>query len=210
MAYDFKKEQKEFYAPKAEPEIVLVPEMHYVAVRGSGDPNAEGGAYQKAVSILYAVSYTLKMSKKAGHTPQGFFDYVVPPLEGFWQQDQAKDIDYLHKEAFRWISMIRLPDFITKEDFRWAVNEAERKKKMDCSPVEFLTVDEGLCVQMMHIGPYDNEPSTIAAMNAFLQESGYENDLSDSRLHHEIYLTDPRRTVPEKWRTIIRHPVRKA
>ena len=209
MPFDFKKEYKEFYLPKRKPEIVDVPPMNYVAVRGSGDPNEEGGAYQQAVGILYAVAYTLKMSYKSSYQIQGFFEYVVPPLEGFWWQEGKSGVDYADKAGFQWIAMIRLPDFVTQKDFAWAVAEAERKKKMDCSKAEFLTVEEGLCVQLMHLGPYDSEPESVALMDEYLAEQGYENDLSETRRHHEIYLSDPRRAAPEKWKTVIRHPIKK-
>jgi len=210
MPFDFKRKYKEFYMPKARPEIVTVPPMNYAAVRGQGDPNQEGGAYQQAVSILYAISYTIKMSFKGERHIPGFFEYVVPPLEGFWWQENTGTVDYSRKDSFNWISVIRLPDFVGLEDFAWAVSEAERKKKLDCSLAEFLTVDEGLCVQMLHIGPYDNEPATVAAMDAFLTENGYVNDFSTSRLHHEIYLSDPHKVEAAKRKTVIRHPIRKS
>ena len=209
MAFDFKKEYKEFYMPKNKPQIVTVPKANYVAVRGKGNPNDEGGAYQQAMSVLYSVAYTLKMSHKTDYKIEGFFEYVVPPLEGFWWQDGIDGVDYTNKDAFQWISVIRLPDFITEKDFNWAVETAAKKKKLDCSSAEFLTIDEGLCVQIMHIGAYDNEPETVAVMDAFLEETGYVNDFSETRLHHEIYLSDPRRTAPEKLKTVIRHPIRK-
>ena len=207
MAFDFKKEYKEFYMPKNKPEIVNVPKANYIAVRGKGDPNEEGGMYQKALGVLYAVAYTLKMSYKTAYQIVGFFEYVVPPLEGFWWQD---GVDYSDKASFHWISVIRLPDFITEKDVEWAVQTASQKKKMDCSPAEFLTVDEGLCVQIMHIGAYDDEPATVAVMDAFLRENGYANDLGRERLHHEIYLSDARKTAPEKRKTVIRHPIKRA
>ncbi len=210
MAFDFKKEYREFYMPKNKPEIVNVPAANYIAVRGSGDPNEESGAYQQAIGVLYAVAYTLKMSRKTDYRIEGFYDYVVPPLEGFWRQDNVEGIDYTDKSLFNWISVIRLPDFITKKDFDWAVEIAAKKKKLDCSGAEFLTVAEGLCVQIMHTGPFDDEPETVAAMDRYLAENGYENDLSESRLHHEIYLSDARKVPPEKWKTVIRHPIRKA
>ena len=209
MAFDFKKEYKEFYLPKAKPELVTVPPMNYIAVRGKGNPNEEEGAYKQAIGLLYGIAYTIKMSKKGSHQIDGYFDFVVPPLEGFWQQSGSDTIDYAHKENFEWISVIRLPDFVTKADFDWAVQEAAAKKKLDFSPVEFLTVDEGLCVQCMHIGPYDDEPATVAAMDAFVQANGYANDLTDVRRHHEIYLSDVRKTAPEKLKTVIRHPIKK-
>ena len=209
MAFDFKKEYKEFYLPPEKPVIVTVPKANYIAVRGKGDPNDEGGAYQQAIGILYAVAYTLKMSYKTDHRIEGFYDYVVPPLEGFWWQEGIDGVDYSDKSTFCWISVIRLPDFITRADFDWAVEIASKKKKIDCPGVEFLTIDEGLCVQIMHIGPYDNEPATVVLMDRFLDENGYENDLSAARLHHEIYLSDARRVAPENWKTVIRHPIKK-
>ena len=209
MAFDFKKEYKEFYSPKNKPEIVNVPSANYIAVSGVGNPNEEGGAYQQAIGVLYAVAYTLKMSYKTDYKIEGFFEYVVPPLEGFWWQEGIDGVDYANKDAFQWISVIRLPDFITEKDFNWAVETAAKKKKLDCSSAEFLTIDEGLCVQIMHIGAYDNEPETVAVMDSFLEENGYVNDFSEIRLHHEIYLSDPRRTAPEKLKTVIRHPIRK-
>lgn len=208
MAFDFKKEYREFYMPKNKPEPVTVPPANYIAVRGEGDPNEEGGAYQQAIGILYSVAYTLKMSYKGSYKIDGFFEYVVPPLEGFWWQDGVDGVDYSDKSSFHWISVIRLPDFVKKEDFDWAVQEASRKKKMDCSSAEFLTIDEGLCVQMMHLGPYDDEPATVARMDEYINANGYENDFNAARLHHEIYLSDPRRTDASKLKTVIRHPVK--
>ena len=200
MAFDFKKEYKEFYMPKNKPEIVIVPKANYIAVKGKGDPNEEGGAYQQAISVLYAVAYTLKMSYKTDHKIVGFFEYVVPPLEGFWWQDHIAGVDY---------TVIRLPDFITKEDFEWAVDTAAKKKKLDCSSAEFLTIDEGLCAQIMHLGAFDDEPATVALMDAYLERNGYVNDMNMERLHHEIYLSDARKVAPEKWKTVIRHPIKK-
>lgn len=210
MAFDFKKEYKEFYMPKNKPEIVTVPKANYIAVRGKGNPNEIDGAYQQAISILYAVAYTLKMSYKTEHKIEGFFEYVVPPLEGFWWQDNVDGIDYADKTAFNWISVIRLPEFITKKDFEWAVETASEKKKLDCSSAEFLTVDEGLCVQIMHIGAFDDEPQTVALMDEYIAQNGYENDITESRLHHEIYLSDARKVAPEKWKTVIRHPIKRS
>ena len=210
MAFDFKKEYKEFYMPKNKPEIVTVPKANYIAVRGKGNPNEIDGAYQRAISILYAVAYTLKMSYKTEHKIEGFFEYVVPPLEGFWWQDNVDGIDYADKAAFNWISVIRLPEFITQKDFEWAVETASEKKKLDCSSAEFLTVDEGLCVQIMHIGAFDDEPQTVALMDEYIAQNGYENDITESRLHHEIYLSDARKVAPEKWKTVIRHPIKRS
>lgn len=209
MAFDFKKEYKEFYMPKNKPEIVNVPKANYIAVRGEGNPNEEGGAYQQAVGVLYAVAYTLKMSYKTDYKIEGFFEYVVPPLEGFWWQDGDCGVDYDNKDTFNWISVIRLPDFVTKSDFDWAVKTASKKKKMDCGSAEFYEVEEGLCIQIMHIGPFDDEPATVAIMDAYLRDIGYVNDMNDERLHHEIYMSDTRKVAPEKWKTVIRHPIRK-
>ncbi len=208
MAFDYKKEYKEFYLPKAVPGIVTVPEMNYIAVRGQGDPNLEGGEYQASIGLLCGIAFTIKMSKKSSHQIDGYFDYVVPPLEGFWWQDGVQGIDYAHKENFQWISLIRLPEFVTREEFTWAVFEASAKKKQDFSGVEFLTYDEGLCVQCMHIGPYDEEPGTVDAMHRYMEEQGYELDTTDRRFHHEIYLSDARRCAPKKLRTVIRLPIK--
>lgn len=207
MAFDYKKEYKEFYLPKGKPEIVQVPPMNYIAVSGSGNPNEPGGSYQQAMQILYAIAYTLKMSYKTDYKMEGFFEYVVPPLEGFWWQEDVAGVDYSRKEDFRWISLIRLPDFVTERDLQWAAETASKKKGIDCSKAEFMTVAEGLCVQCMHLGPYDAEPATVAKMDAYLKEAGYRNDFSRKRLHHEIYLSDARKTPPEKLKTVIRHPI---
>jgi len=209
MAFDYKKEYKEFYMPKNKPEIVDVPEMNFIAVRGRGNPNEEGGDYKAAIGLLYGIAFTIKMSKKGNHRMEGYFDYVVPPVEGFWWQDGISGIDYGKKEEFQWISVIRLPDFVTEDDFKWAVKEAGDKKKQDFSKVEFLTLREGLCVQCMHVGAFDDEPATVALMDQYIQENGYENDFSDKRRHHEIYLSDAKRVAPENYKTVIRHPVRK-
>lgn len=207
MTFDFKKEYKEYYQPKKKPEIINIPSFNFIAVRGKGNPNEENGMYQQAISVLYAVAYTLKMSYKTDYKIEGFYEYVVPPLEGFWWQEDEKNVDYLNKEKFHWISVIRLPDFISKKDFDWAVEKASMKKKIDCSKVEFFTFEEGLCVQMMHYGSFDEEEATVEIMNQYLQEKGYRNDFNKSRLHHEIYLSDARKVAPEKWRTVIRHPI---
>ncbi|MEX2805209.1 GyrI-like domain-containing protein [Streptococcus sp. H31] len=209
MVFDYKKEYKEFYMPKNRPGIVSVPNMNYIAVRGQGDPNAKDGPYKQAINLLYGVAFTIKMSKKSSHHIEGYFDYVVPPLEGFWWQEGTDNIDYAHKDNFNWISVIRLPDFVTQTDFKWAVEEAGKKKKTDFSKVEFLTYEEGLAVQCLHIGPYDEEPATISLMHEFMQKQGYTLDITDKRLHHEIYLSDARKVAPEKLKTVIRHPIRK-
>ena len=208
MAFDYKKEYKEFYLPPRKPGIVTVPPMNFVSVQGRGDPNEPGGEYQAAMELLYGIAFTIKMSYKGSHKIDGYFEYVVPPLEGLWHQEGVDGVDYAHKERFEWTSMIRLPDFVTKADFDWAVETASKKKKLDCSPAEFRTIDEGLCVQIMHIGSYDAEPASVAQMDAYLAQNGYENDLTASRLHHEIYLSDPRKTAPEKQKTVIRHPIK--
>ena len=208
MAFDFKKEYKELYMPKNKPSIVTVSSINYIAVRGTGDPNQEDGEYKQAIGLLYGIAFTIKMSKKGDHRIEGYFDYVVPPLEGFWWQDGVDGIDYAHKEDFHWISVIRLPDFVTEDDFRWAVKEATKKKKQDFIKVEFLTVEEGLCVQCMHFGSYDDEPATVAMMHEFMEQQGYELDITDKRLHHEIYLSDARKVAPEKLKTVIRHTIK--
>ena len=210
MAFDYKKEYKEFYLPKSKPEIVEVPKMNFIAVKGCGNPNDADGAYKKSIGLLYGIAFTIKMSKKGSHEIKGYFDYVVPPLEGWWWQEGIEGFDYERKEEFQWISVIRLPDFVTEEDFTWAVEEATRKKKQDFSKVEFLTITEGMCVQCMHIGAFDDEPATVELMDSYLREQGYENDFSGERLHHEIYLSDARRVPKERWKTVIRHPIKKA
>ncbi len=232
MAFDFKKEYREFYMPKNKPEIVTVPKANYIAVRGAGNPNEEDGEYQHAISVLYAVAYTLKMSYKTDYKIEGFFEYVVPPLEGFWWQNESKQVegttqaaeqtdmddrrngmvgvDYSNKDKFQWISVIRLPDFVTRKDFDWAVETATKKKKLDCHAAQFITIDEGLCVQIMHTGAFDDEPATVALMDKYIEQNGYVNDMNENRRHHEIYMSDARKVAPEKWRTVIRHPIKKA
>ncbi len=209
MAFDYKKEYKEFYMPKKKPSIVEIPKMNYIAVREKGNPNDENGEYKKSISLLYAIAFTIKMSYKGTHKIDGYFEYVVPPLEGFWWQENTQGFDYNRKEDMQFISVIRLPDFVTKDDFKWAVDKATQKKKQDFSKVEFFTYDEGICVQCMHIGSYDNEPETVALMHKHMEESGCELDITDSRLHHEIYLSDPRRCDESKLKTVIRHPIKK-
>ncbi|WP_033166541.1 GyrI-like domain-containing protein [Clostridium sp. KNHs205] len=209
MAFDYKKEYKEFYLPSKKPEIIEIPPMNFLAVRGSGDPNAEEGEYKRAINLLYGIAYTLKMSYKTSYKIQGFFEYVVPPLEGFWWLEGIKGMDYTQKDRFQWISVIRLPEFIGKEDFEWALKEAARKKKEDFSKVEFLQYDEGLCVQCMHVGAFDDEPATVEVMDEFIKAEGYLNDITDTRYHHEIYLSDFRKCAPEKRKTVIRHPIKK-
>ena len=209
MTFDYKKEYKEFYLPPKVPGIAEIPTMNYVAVRGKGNPNDPDREYKRAMSLLYGISFTIKMSYKGSHRIEGYFPYVVLPLEGLWWQDGISGIDYAHKDSFQWISMIRLPEFVTKEEFDWAVREAETKKQTDFSRAEFFTYNEGLCVQCMHIGSYDDEPATLRKMEAFLSENGYQPDFSGERLHHEIYLSDPRRTTPERLKTVIRQPIKR-
>ena len=209
MAFDYKKEYKEFYMPANKPSIVTVPKMNYIAVRGKGNPNDENGEYKNSIGLLYAIAFTIKMSYKGSHKIDGYFEYVVPPLEGFWWQEGSDTIDYANKNGFNFISLIRLPDFVTKADFDWAVKEATNKKKTDFSKVEFLTYDEGVCVQCMHVGSYDDEPKTVALMHEYMAANGYVLDISESRYHHEIYLSDPRKCAGEKLKTVVRHPIKK-
>ncbi len=210
MAFDFKKEYKEFYLPKTKPSIVTIPKMNYLAVRGTGDPNVEGGEYKKSIELLYPIAYTIKMSKNGDHKMDGYFDFVVPPLEGFWWQEGIKGVDYEHKENFQFYSIIRLPDFVTEEEFKWAIATASEKKKTDFSKVQFMTYDEGLCVQCMHLGPFDEEQRTADLMDDFAREQGYQIDINDERMHHEIYLSDVRKVTPDKYKTVMRHPIKKA
>lgn len=210
MAFDFKKEFKNLYSPGSKPCIINVPKINYLAVRGKGDPNEEDGEYSKSIPLLYGIAYTLKMSYKTTYKIEGFFEYVVPPLEGFWWQEGIKGVDYSKRDQFSFISLIRLPDFITRSDFNWAVAEVSRKKKIDFSKVEFLTYDEGLCVQCMHIGPYTDEPKTVSLMHEYAKENGYVVDITDVRHHHEVYISDPRKTEPSKLKTVVRHPIKKA
>lgn len=210
MPFDFKKEYRELYQPKPKPSIVEVPPMRFLTVEGSGDPNEEGGSYAHALELLYSVAYTLKMSYKTDYVIEGFYQYVVPPLEGFWWQDGVNGVNYANKSSFCWVSAIRVPEFVGKDDFSWAIKTATAKKKLDFSPVRLIELDEGLCVQCMHIGPYDDEPATVAAMHEFAESQGYVPDFSDARRHHEIYLSDPRKTNPSKLKTVVRHPIRKA
>ena len=209
MAFDYKKEYKEFYMPANKPSIIIVPKMNYIAVRGKGNPNDENGEYKNSIGLLYAIAFTIKMSYKGSHKIDGYFEYVVPPLEGFWWQEGSDTIDYANKNGFNFISLIRLPDFVTEADFDWAVREATNKKKADFSKVEFLTYDEGVCVQCMHVGSYDDEPKTVALMHEYMAANGYVLDISESRYHHEIYLSDPRKCAVEKLKTVVRHPIKK-
>lgn len=207
MAFDYKKEYKEFYLPPKKPAIITVPEMHYIAVNGKGDPNDPEGEYKKAIGALYAIAFTIKMSYKGQHQIEGYFPYVVPPLEGLWSQSGGGSIDYARKEAFEWTSMIRLPEFVTETEFNWAIQEAEKKKQQDFSDVRYFIYEEGICVQCMHNGSYDREPETIQKIHDFIEGQGYVEDFSTGRRHHEIYLSDPRRTAADRLRTVIRQPI---
>ncbi len=210
MAFDYKKEYKEFYRPKTSPKIIKIPNMNYIAVRGKGNPNEENSQYKASIGLLYAIAFTIKMSNKEAHQIKGYFEYVVPPLEGlWWQEGNRKAIDYNKKDKFNFISMIRLPDFVTKEDFNWAIEKATNKKKQDFSKVEFLSYEEGVCVQCMHIGSYDKEPETINLMHEYSKQNGYELDITTTRFHHEIYLSDPRKCKIENLKTVLRHPIKK-
>ena len=210
MPFDFKKEFRDLYQPKTKPSIVEVQPMRFLTVEGAGDPNEGGGSYKHALELLYGIAYTLKMSYKTEHVIEGFYQYVVPPLEGFWWQDGISDVDYADKSSFRWVSAIRVPEFVADADFEWAVDAATAKKKLDFSPVRLTEIDEGLCVQCMHVGPYDDEPSTVSAMHDFAKSQGFAPDFTDARRHHEIYLSDPRKTDPAKMKTVVRHPIRMA
>ena len=209
MVFDFKKEYKELYKPKDKPSIINVEKANFIAVRGVGDPNAENSEYKQSISLLYPIAYAIKMSKKSDYKIDDYFDFVVPPLEGFWWQEGIKGVDYANKDSFNFISLIRIPDFVTKEVFEWAIEETTRKKKEDFSKVEFFTYDEGLCVQCMHIGPYNDEPITVEAMHEYMIEQGYELDITDERFHHEVYISDVRKISPEKLKTVLRHPIKK-
>ena len=213
MAFDYKKEYKEFYMPKNKPSIVKIPKMNYIAVKGKGNPNQEDGEYKKSIGLLYAIAFTIKMSYKGDYKIEGYFDYVVPPLEGFWWNEGNKAVDYSDKEKFEWISMIRQPEFVTREVFDWACEEVKNKKGLEVSKAEFMELEEGLCVQMLHKGSYDEEPETIVAIEEYIQENQLKNDIGSKlengviRRHHEIYLSDPRKSKVENLKTVIRIPV---
>jgi hypothetical protein len=207
---EYVKAYPELYAPGTEPSITDVPEMNFLMVDGSGDPNELEGAFTKAVELLYGIAYTIKMSPKSGNAPEGYFEYAMPPLEGFWGfGDGAGDLLAADKRLFQWTAMIRQPEFVTPEFFGWAAREVERKKKLDAGRARLAKFTEGLCVQCMHIGPYTEEPATVERMHAYAAAQGLLSDLSNERKHHEIYLGDPRRAAPEKMRTVLRHPVRR-
>lgn len=212
---DYKKEYKDLYVPKTTPMLIQVPKMKFIMVEGSGNPNEEMGTYQQAIQILYGLSFTIKMSKMGNQKIEGYFEYVVPPLEGLWWQEGVQGIDYAHKEEFKWISMIRQPEFVTKEVFDWACKVAKEKKGLEVDKAKFVEWEEGLCVQCMHNGSYDTEPATIQSIDAYIEKNGLENAIGqveeneNSRRHHEIYLSDPRKAKPENLKTVIRIPVRR-
>ena len=208
MPYDFKKEQRSLYHPGKRPALIDVPTMNYIAVRGQGDPNQPDSEYKRSIQDLYSVAYTIKMSKKGSHHIPGYFDFVVPPLEGFWWQDGDQGIDFTRKDRFHFVSCIRMPDFVDWATFNWAVQTASTKKQLDLTNVEFLTLDEGRYAQIMHVGTYDEEAATIAKLTDFVTQNDLQPDYSATRRHHEIYLSDPRRTKPENCKTVIRIPVR--
>ena len=206
---DYKKEYKDLYFPKNHPSIINVPEIPFVTVEGKGDPNDENGEYIKAVELLYNIQYTIKMSKKGNNIPDGYFDYVVPPLEGFWWFDNNAKVLPKDKSKYNWLSIIRLPEFINKNIFEWACEEVFKKKKIETENAKFIKIKEGLCVQCMHIGSFDEEIKTIKLIDEFIVNNDLINDINDKRRHHEIYLSDPRKTYKEKIKTILRIPVKK-
>lgn len=209
MALDYKKEFKGLYMPKATPTIVEVPEMKFIAVNGCGNPNEPDGEYRQALGILYPVAYALKMSYKTDYRIEGFFEYVVPPLEGLWWTDNTITNDFTDKSAFRWIAMIRLPDFVEEVDVEWAKREVLCKKGLDCSSLYYMSFEEGLCSQIMHTGSYDTEPMSLNAIDRYIESNGYIKNITSSRRHHEIYLSDPRKCTPEKLKTVLRIPIAK-
>ena len=211
LKFDFKKEYKSIYLQKTAPVLVDVPPMTYLCVDGKGDPNTSR-EYKDALAVLYGLSYTIKMSKMDGSQPQGYFDYVVPPLEGLWWMEKREGFDGIHitdKSCFCWTSMIGLPSFVSRQVLEQAKEKLHKKNPdLDLSHARMETLTEGLCAQIMHLGPYDGEPGTIRQMQAFLEAEGYITDINEPRKHHEIYFNDPRKTAPEKLKTIIRHPVK--
>lgn len=202
---DYKKEYRDLYLPKETPAFIEVPAIPFIMLDGRGDPDRE--EYQNAVGVLYALSFTIKMSKMGGVQPAGYFDYVVPPLEGLWDCDGPLDLK--RRDLWRWTSMLRQPEFVTEEVFQWACGQATKKKlELDFSKARFAVYTEGPCVQMMHTGPYCDEPASVAQMEQYMKENHYIDDCGEKRRHHEIYLSDPRKTAPEKLKTVLRHPVR--
>ena len=207
---DFKTAEKKLYQPPTTPGVIEVPTLRFLMVDGKGNPNEPGGSYQTAVELLYTLSYTIKMMPKNSHTPQGYFEYVVPPLESLWWLEADTGFENTDKSNYVWTAMLRQPEFVTEAVFDEAVQLAQRKKpQLPFSLVRLADMSEGLCVQCMHLGPYDDEPATLQRMNTFIEENRLVLDFSDTRRHHEIYLSDPRKTIPEKMRTVLRQPVRK-
>lgn len=211
MAFDYKKEYKDLYFPKEKPDIVDVPEMVFIMLDGKGDPNT-CEAYKNALEVLYGISYSIKMSKMSGTQPAGYFEYVVPPLEGLWWGEDGyfDGTNIVNKDKLCWTSMIRQPEFVTSGVFEDAKQVFNKKKPgLDLSLARLVSFAEGLCAQVMHMGSYDDEPATIKALEQYIIDSGYKSDISAIRRHHEIYLSDPRKTASEKLRTVIRHPIAK-
>lgn len=206
---DYKKEYKDLYQPKTTPTIVEVGEMQFVAIEGKGNPNEENGEYQKALEVLYGIQYAIKMSKKGNCVPKGYFDYVVPPLEGFWWLENNEEFSSEKKSEQQWISVIRLPEFVDESVFEWAREEVSKKKKIDTAKARFLRINEGLCVQCLHIGAYDDEPKTLKKLSDFIDSNGLQNDITDVRNHHEIYLSNPKKTELSKLKTVLRIPVKR-
>ncbi len=205
---DYKKQFKQLYQPKLVPSVVDVPQMKFIAIDGKGNPNDENGEYQSAVQTLYALSYAIKTMPKSGNTPSDYLEYVVPPLEGLWWLTDSDEFDYGSKSKFCWTSMIRQPEFVTEEVFRTSCEiTAKKKQHLELGGARLVTVTEGLCVQCMHIGSFDDEPATLEKIKAFITEHGLQRDLSDTRRHHEIYLSDPRKVDAQKMKTVLRYPV---
>lgn len=202
---DYKKKFKDLYLPKTKPMKVEVPKIQFIMIDGKGNPNQEDSEYSKAVGILYALSYTIKMSSR---NINGYFDYVVPPLEGLWWMDDIAGVDYSRKDEFCWTSMIRQPEFVTEDVFKWACEEVKKKKGLDTSIARLETYDEGRCVQCMHIGEFDNEPETVRKIDDFIKENDLQNDIGAKKKHHEIYLSDPRKCNRAKMKTVLRIPVK--
>lgn len=202
---DYKKEFKDLYMPKTKPMSIQIPEINFIMVDGKGDPGNQ--EYQDAVSILYALSFTIKMSKMKENQPQGYFEYVVPPLEGLWWCEDDK-FDFNKRDTWRWTSMIRQPEFVTCDVFKWAVSECSKKKpELNIGIARLEVFMEGLCVQMMHMGPFSDEPQSVMMMHQYMKENNLKDMTGSERKHHEIYLSDPRSTEPLKLKTVIRHPV---
>jgi len=211
---DFKKKDKALYHPGAEPELIDVPALLFIQIDGCGNPNEPAGAYSAAISLLYSLSYTIRMNKSGNFVPAGYFDYVVPPLEGLWWFADESAYDPAKKDELCWTAMIRQPEFVTPDLFAWAQTQVRHKKPvLDPGQARLVRWCEGLCIQALHLGPYDAEPATVARMAAKAASLGLKEELAtiqpdgSRRRHHEIYLSDPGRVAPDKLKTIIRHPV---